>query len=304
MKRSKVEIKKRIAHRMNDRDLKRIYGDPNARPKPKPIHVGLVSREEHRTGIRKAIYTKLNVDVFSKEYNKKTVVDYDAVVIISSFDRFKKLCRIFKELHQQESKYKIKIIIYNDGSTDMDYDKIPELYPDVIYLNNEVNNGKHMYWETITTLFKKASEFVSHVVIQIDDDFILCENFIDNLIDKFFESKGIDNRNVGIHYHIPKGAPQTYWGMNNWVDGGAIFDTEFLLVINNTVDPISTNRWKGNPELSSGVWHQISKKIEYNQLLTYKLKQSLARHDGNTDSKMNTEQRNRSSIHTHNFKKN
>ena len=49
MKRSKVEIKKRIAHRMNDRDLKRIYGDPNARPKP--IHVGLVSRHEQRTGI-------------------------------------------------------------------------------------------------------------------------------------------------------------------------------------------------------------------------------------------------------------
>jgi len=50
MKRSKVEIKKRIAHRMNDRDLKRIYGDPNARPKTKPIHVGLVSRHELRTG--------------------------------------------------------------------------------------------------------------------------------------------------------------------------------------------------------------------------------------------------------------
>ena len=39
-----------------------------------------------------------------------------------------------------------------------------------------------------------------------------------------------------------------------------------------------------------------------NDLLTYKLKHSLAEHDGNEDSKMNTEQRNRSSIFTENFK--
>ena len=160
------------------------------------------------------------------------------------------------------------------------------------------------YWQTITTLFKKASEYDSYVVIQIDDDFFLCDKFIDRLIDKFFEGKKEDNKNVAIHYHLPLSAgKRSYWGTSNGVDGGALFDVNFLSEINHTIESISMRRWKLNAELSSGVWKQISNKIHYNSLLTYKLEHSLVEHDGNEDSKMNTTQRDRSPILTEKFKK-
>ena len=66
---------------------------------------------------------------------------------------------------------------------------------------------------------------------------------------------------------------------------------------------IPKTRWAHDAELSSGVWKQVSTVIDRNGLLTYKLDYSLAEHDGNEDSKMNTTQRDRSPIKTENFKR-
>ena len=288
-------IKKRIEvqrtlKKMNKRNKLRTTGTP-----PLPIDPSL-TRDEIRRGVNK---TKVNIERFNTPYKKKVFVDYDAVVIISSYNRFEKLYRILKQLHEQETKYKIKIIIYNDGSSDCSYEKILENYPNIDYISCEINNGKYKYWETITTLLKKASQYISHVLIQIDDDFILCDDFINELIDKFFEGKEINNKNVAIHYHITGSGERCKWG----IDGGTLFDSNFLVKINYNIDAISENRWKYNSEISSGVWKQVSEKMRRYGLLTYMLENSLAKHDGNEDSKMNTSERNRSPIITHKLKK-
>ena len=303
----KKTIKKRIEIRegtfLQDKKMANITGTRAQMriegKKPKPVNVDLVSRTEIRAN-RPANEHMLERK-FRKEYEPEQVVDYDAVVIIGSYNRFKKLNRILKQLYTEESKYKIKMVVYNDGSTDINYGKLPKMYPEIDYLRGKENQGKHFYWKTITTLFQKASEYVCNAVIQIDDDFILCENFIDNLMDSFFEGKKENNKNVAIYYHIPLGSTNG-WGMANWVDGGAIYDTKFLKEINYSISMIPKTRWTHDPELSSGVWKQVSTIIQRNGLFTYKLEHSLAEHDGNEDSKMNTEQRNRSSIYTENFK--
>jgi len=241
------------------------------------------------------------IDFFNK-YEKKINVDYDAVIIIASFNRYEKLCRILDQLYTQKRKYKIKIIISNDGSTDMMYNNILNKYLNIDYIHNTVNRGKEGYWKTISTLFNKASEYISHVVIQIDDDFILCDNFINRLMDYFFECKKINNKNVAIYYHRSPNAIML-WGLTNWIDGGALFDTDFLKKIDNKIDSISKERWAVEPQLGSGVWGQISEKIHFNGLLTYKLENPLAMHDGNDDSKMNSEHRKKNPIHTSGFKK-
>ena len=242
--------------------------------------------------------------IFNEEYEPHQVVDYDVVIVIPSYNRFKKLNRILKQLHEQETEYHYKIIIYNDGSKDINYGKLPKMYPEINYIKGVENNGKHKYWETITTCFKRAGEYVCNAVIQIDDDFILCDKFIDKLMNSFFEGKKINNKNVAIHYHFHQERDKrSWWGMENGIDGGALFDSAFLNAINNTISPIPLTRWKFDTELSSGVWKQVSLIIHNNGLLTHKLNYSLANHDGNDDSKLNTIQRNRLPIYTWNFKK-
>ncbi len=294
MKKTKLNIKQKIQKRIEIQNQSLVFINKKTTGKDKQ-KIYTESKP-----VKQNVVNNFN-KIFLEPYEKKCVVDYDAVIVIASYDRFIKLNRILTQLYEQPTKYKIKVIVYNDGSTDLYYNKLKNIFPEIDYIIGEVNNGKYNYWKTITTLFKKSSEYISHVVIEIDDDFFLSNNFIDTLIDKFFEGKNISNKNVAIYYHITAGAVDT-WKSTNRVDGGILFDTTFLEKINYTIEPISEKRWKANKELGSGVWNQISSKIINNGLSTYKLENSLAKHDGNDDSKMNKSQRDKSPIYTAKFK--
>jgi hypothetical protein len=67
---------------------------------------------------------------------------------------------------------------------------------------------------------------------------------------------------------------------------------------------MSKERWKNNPNLSSGVWRQVSKKIEKSNGIRISTKNSLVLHDGNDISMMNKNLRETIKINTINFKKN
>lgn len=238
---------------------------------------------------------------FDEDYYKKSYVDYDVIVIISSYNRYDSLINILTQLHKEKTKYKIKIIVLNDGST-MDYDL--SNFNDVIILNNDVNYGKKLYWKSVNKLFNESSKYSSHCVIQIDDDFILTDKFITKTINKFFYVKNISNKYVAIRYHtsIDDKKNKNRWGFgNNWIDGGTIFDINFLKVINFNIDEIPLKRWESNPMISSGVWWKISKIINDSNLLVFETTKSFAKHDGNEISMMNYEIRKTISIKTNNF---
>jgi hypothetical protein len=244
---------------------------------------------------------------FAKKYQKREKVDYDALVIISSYDRFEKLDRILGQLFTQPTKFNIRVIVYNDGSSDERYKTLPEKYPELMYLSSTANNGKFFYWRSINVLLKKVSRYTTHVVIQIDDDFILCDGFINEVMQVFFKSKELDNRYIAINYHnnsICNEGKKIWFGFDHGVDGGTVFDFNFLETLRFKIDPIPQHRWRKNPKLSSGVWTQVTKKINDWGLLTYKLNYSLACHDGNGDSKMNKVERNLNPLITPDFKYN
>jgi hypothetical protein len=171
----------------------------------------------------------------------------------------------------------------------------------LVYLKNEKNGGKRGYWKSINKLFAVAKENKSHMILQIDDDYILCENYLDRIGDTFFNLKKESNRYVGISYHRTDSHVPKQWGMAHWVDGGTLFDYNFINKINFKIDDIPDSRWKHDSELSSGVWSQVSKKITSMKVWVHKTPQSLVKHNGNEDSKMNKSQRDRSPIHTWNF---
>lgn len=289
MKRKKTNIKKRIKKKIELSNNKNDVGSTAEDRLRKRTEVSLVKPKKDK-----------KFAIFSEKYSPINVVDFDAVIIISSYNRYEKVNRLLNQLFTQETSFKIKIIVLNDGSTNDNYNKLVDIYPEIDYIYNEVNNGKEKYWKTITKLFTEASKYMTHVVIQIDDDFILCDKFIDILLKEFFKNKKINNRYVSFYYHSPN-IKDYRWGIRNWFDGGVAFDSQFLNLIGNKVNSISNNRWNLNKNLSSGVWRQLSSIVDSNGLLTYRFNKSLVKHDGNFDSKMNTEQRKNKPIFTKNY---
>jgi len=244
---------------------------------------------------------RINNSVVSKQIIKDEI-SYDAIIMISSYNRYKKLLSILNQLFTQETKFLFKVIVYNDGSTE-NYDELPILFPQINFINGKINNGKKKYWESITRLWKEIkSHYNTRTVIQIDDDFILCENFIDTVIDFFMEKVKINPNVMAISYHVNPDYKQKRWGFDDWVDGGALYSDRFLKKIDYAVEPISEKRWESNPKLSSGVWHQITKKIHQFGGVIVTPETSMAYHDGNEDSMMNSNIRKLTHIKTKNFK--
>ena len=227
----------------------------------------------------------------------RNIVDYDMILVVSSFDRYEKLCNILEQLFSQEHHYTFKIIIINDGSNDIRYNEIKKLYPLTEVIHKSTNNGKRRYWSTLTDLLQQAATYKSHATVQIDDDFILCSDFVDKLMDLFFKVKKTNNNFVAIYFHYTEDKDRTTVS----IDGGTLFDSYFLDGIDNKIPEIPTTRWDNDKNLSSGVWGAISSIIQRNRLLVHKTEHSYIKHDGNDDSKMHGQYRLENKIFTKKF---
>jgi len=260
---------------MNERDRERIYGKPN-RPSASGIDVKLLTNAE-RTNLR-SIHKK---DIGS---NKPTIL-YDIIICV------------LNQLFSQKTNYSFKVIIMNDGSTEKKYDNLKKEFPDIIYLERKINGGRRSYWETTNTIFEELRKYSSYAVIQIDDDFILCNDFINILIDKFFELKAENNSYMGIKYHLASFNEVGDISKNvfDWkktlqtLDGGSLFDPEFLKLFDYKLP-------------NYHVWGQLYKYIREFGVMVYTFRESLAYHDGNFDSKMYPVGRINRKIYTKRFK--
>lgn len=213
--------------------------------------------------------------------------DTDIVFIIPSYNRYDSLVGILENL--QKTDLDITIFIYNDGSSDPRYKNIKN-DKNIVISHGKHNHGKKKYWMTINECLYFASKIKFKYLVQIDDDFTLIKNFSENIY-SLFES--IHNEFDAVHYHVADMENYNCWGYKgNHVDGGVGFTYNFLKKINFEIDPISPDRWKDNENLSSGVWRQVSDKINKFNLKVYRPAYSFCIHDGNLDSKMNEKLRN------------
>lgn len=297
---------------MNERDRRRI--EPISIPVETVIINHRIDRDKRRTENKTDISDCGNIDynnLIVKEFNyfgkyiKQENVDFDVIICISSFNRYNKINLILEQLFNQKTKYNFKIIFFNDGSTEEKYEEIKYKYPDIIYLKNEKNSGKVNYWKTVNNMWKKAKEFKTHTILQLDDDFILCDNFLDILLDKFFEIKELDNSYMVYSFHLynfSKTEPiDEIWFDENYIniDGGILFDSQFMNYINYELDLIEL-RVKNNSQ-SSFTWTRIREKIIEFKCRIFRFKNSLVWHNGNDDSKLHPNVRKIKRIYTKNF---
>jgi hypothetical protein len=302
----KILIGKSHVDTYNEKKLRKEPVEPKSNKIEDKIKENMTSRLEQRLGNNENNKSKFKDFGL---YSKKNNVDFDVAICISSFNRYDKVKRIVNQILQQESKYTFKIFIMNDGST-INIDEYNNLlidFPEIVYLKNEVNGGKIKYWKTISDLWGKVKEYNTHALCQIDDDFILSNNFLNDLMDTFFNKKNENSSYLAFHFH-------TYYFLKNnkiyndsdgWnnennqnLDGGVLYDISFIEMINYSIDE---TKLKSKVD-SSRVWINVSNKLKLFGGRVYRFKESLAYHDGNEDSKLNPEVRKTNKMITRNFK--
>lgn len=226
-------------------------------------------------------FNQLNLD---DVYNINKNIDYDVIIITGSYNRFEMLYNQLKKFFNQKTRYTFKFIVLNDGSDDPRYDSLKIQFPSIIYLKNTTSNGKKKYWKTITDLLQEAKNYKAHAILQIDDDFDLCESFVDRIMDLFFIKKRENNKILGISYHLygEKHINENRWGCDNgsWADGGCLYDYVFFEKSGFKINEMPEIRWK--TPISSGVWEQVSRSINYIGCLIYKTPVSYVNHEGIT----------------------
>lgn len=186
---------------------------------------------------------------------------YDIVIGISSYNRFYKLMELLNTIKEQPTKYSYRIVIMDDCSTERQYVDTFLNQKEYDYIRNSKNLKKIEYWRTINNLLNKVSQYNFKYFIQLDDDFGLCKSFIDTVVNEFIqtpESTLALNFSKLTALELEGGKR---WGFVNYVDGGAAYKRRALEELKFAIDPISKARFKVNAKISSGVWQQVTTRL-------------------------------------------
>jgi hypothetical protein len=229
----------------------------------------------------------------------------DIIITINTYNRFDSLIKLLNQLLTQNNSHKINIVVCDDSSDDIRYVETNFFKENNIKLiKTDVNNGKMGYWKTINLLMLNVKNFNFDFLIQLDDDFEICDNFIDLCVDFFKSQLKLNNTICAMSLHLNGVTDGTSnrWGCgNSWVDGGAIYTKKIIETLNYEVMPINKNRWQYDKKLSSGVWQQISCRINRYNLSIIKPNYSFLKHNNNNISKMNHNESEKRLVTTYNF---
>lgn len=245
----------------------------------------------HNSKDNKYISFPLKYRLFDAPKSMMSMYPSDKMIaLIQSYNRYDKLIRLINQIQEQSN---IHIIIVDDCSNDLRYLNLSNIYNNITVLRNIENQGKIGYWKTVNNGLNICKTHDFEYILHFDDDIILSKYFF-TLV-----NKNILENNFMLTFQIEK--QQIKWAYNNWVDCCFISPHSFWKKINYQIDPISANRWKNNKNISSGVWKQITEKLNlygYNVIFP---DYSLCFHDGNDDSKLNFKLRNDNHLHTWRF---
>jgi len=221
---------------------------------------------------------------------KNKEMEYDFCIIITTFNREKMLKNLLNDIFKNK-KYKILVTIFDDGSS-TPYDLSDY---DVKYIKYVKNNGLQKLWKVIDDTFKYCKNIKSKYYIYLQDDLRLKENFFDRSVEIF---EGIsDEKKVSLATLIidsQRGQPK-WTGVNpvefneyyksQWCELIFLCGYKFFESLEFKMIPINPSRWEKNPNLSSGVGEQISKRLVSLGYNMYQVKNTLTTH-GDHESKL------------------
>lgn len=276
----KAIMKVELTNTMNERNKLRLFGDSK-----KVLEVDLI---------------KSDARIVRGTYHKKVFVDYDVVICIPSHNRYEKVRRLISQFYQQPTKYSFKIILLNDGSDDVRYDDLLNEFHEILYEKNKKPNGKALHWYCYNQMWNNLRDIQCHVVLQIDDDFILSDNFLDTIIDLFFRVKEDNNRIMAIAPHLWSFKPiceyESWWKRKDFMDGIALLDVSVIENLKYALKPVDIKR-VSKPGIPVGAWTQMYEGMRKMDGIVYRTENSLVYHDGNDDSKLHGDARKGSGVY-------
>lgn len=229
---------------------------------------------------------------------------YDFCIIITTYNRPEFLKKLLDDINLNKKDYKVLIAIFNDGSN-VEYDlrgydvKKIDIYP---------NMGKKRYFNVINKTFDFVKTVESKYFIYLPDDVRLVNNFFNEtkrIYDSIDSRKKIclsilsDDRVHRENWGYPKGIDLGEFYKTQWNDLCFISEKKFFEELDYKINDIPSTRWVKNPNLSSGVGHQITDRLNKKRFFLYHTKKSMVFH-GDHESKMNYKERLKTKIITKN----
>lgn len=198
------------------------------------------------------------------------------IITITTRNRPEMLLSLLKQLAEQNTEHKFTAFIFDDNSSE-DYKEVIKFCSEnknLIYSKTCNYFGKKNYWTLVNVVFStlKYSEF--DYFIQLQDDVVLCDNFIDKAIEAYEAIK--DPKKISLYLHegesrkdqpcwtnvYPTKFEGKEYSLTQWIDMCAfIVKKDFLEALNYEIQPIPESRWDKDPMLSSGVGQQISRRL-------------------------------------------
>jgi glycosyltransferase involved in cell wall biosynthesis len=214
---------------------------------------------------------------------KKINQKYDFCIVITTYERERMLKELLDDIFLN-SEYKIFVVIFDDGSK-QSYD-LNEY--DVKYIKYVKNNGLKNVWKVITDTFNFCKNIDADYYVYLQDDLRLKKDFFKESV-RIYE-KIPDNNKISLGtLMIESQRNQPKWThiypikfddyyKTQWCELVFLCKKRFFEELEFKINPIPTNRWDKNPNLSCGVGNQISNRLLKKNLNMYHVIDSLTTH--------------------------
>lgn len=227
------------------------------------------------------------------------IENLDYCIVITTHNRSEMLGRLVRQIESQKNELKIKVIVFDDASTET-----YNLPKDVLYFKFFPNMGKKRFWKIIDTSFKTIKKINSKYFIFMQDDIEIKDNFFTDLKKNFEEIE--DPKKVSLSFLTDHRTNSPNWTNYNprirgeviktqWIELHFICEKKMFEVLEFKINPIPLTRWNNNPNLSSGVGWQLSNRLHSLGYGMYHTKQTFVSH-GDHESKMNKNEREKNKL--------
>ncbi len=213
------------------------------------------------------------------------------IAVVMTYERPLQLLELLRDLEEEKKRgIDVEVRVYDDASHS-DYSA-----PKVIigrngwrYSRADLNHGKHHFWRWISHVYQELIDIDSNTLIAfLQDDLRLCNRFFERAEAEWSAIQDSCKVSLNIHIDESRNTRPCWTGVRprrvgsqwqtQWVDQIFVADRRFLEAIDFEVPPVSWDRWRRDPSLSTGVGQALSRKLHRAGLHMYRVDKSLVVH--------------------------
>lgn len=214
---------------------------------------------------------------------------------ITTHNRPVRLARLLDDLRAQRGSITLDLHLYNDASDDLITDGRKLQGVEVYHFAKR--HGKKLFWKIWNKILADFLRSDNEVLLAVQDDMRLDDDFligVRNLLTCMEEQEWYtinlypDDMNPARWTGRPVGAEGPCdLVKSQWIDLACFLMHRRTLALIPQLVPVKPNRWDDDPDLSTGVGRQLSKRLVWGAERTlYQTAERWAEHDDEAESKL------------------